>query len=190
MLLDPDTEEYWTSLYRCELEDGRVAHYERAAKEKYLGQDHWRLLDTLGIQKGAAITLIGAGFGWVGEDWLGAGYGPIVCADTSAWIRANLTGNAIVPILSENALSVKSRKNIRNAAGTAIIWAISEDALAVLEDSEAITLSVALHQLAPNVVHWVSENVHDPRLNPNSAAAWKVVLPDDIIVGRGSGEKL
>lgn len=194
-LIDSNLQATWDSLYRCEL-NGQTVHYARAAKERILGNDHWLLREALNIQPGQSIALIGSGFGWVGEDWAAAGYGPIANTDTSTWIQANLPGNAIVPVLAEGALSGASRNHIRTAAGLGpsakFHWVISEDVLPVLTDAECLNLGAAMRILGTNVAHWVTVAGPNTRasLNWKTKEAWKILMGADLIVQRGRGEAI
>ncbi|HEY6617421.1 MAG TPA: hypothetical protein VIZ32_22995 [Vicinamibacterales bacterium] len=182
---DPET---WASLYGG---DG----YVRANKDSILGHDHHRLHEVLGIEPGQSIILIGAGFGWVAEDWGAAGLGPIVAADSSTWIQTNKPLQATLPIYNENSSTGGSRSKILKALGQAkATWCISEDVMPALDDDEAVQLALRMRLMATNVTHWMSCGVRkhddpnawagDPRLNWKTLEDWKELLTPDIVVAR------
>lgn len=181
----------WDSLYRCEMENGRVVHYAREAKQQYIGNDHWALRDALGLRAGQRIALIGAGFGWIAEDWAAVGLGPIVAVDTSTWIQANKAQQATFTILNADTATNSGRNAVRSALGLSgnqrADWAITEDVLPVLTDAECVQVGTALRNLAANVAHWVSvaTGSGDARLNWKDLASWKALMTPDRVVKRG-----
>lgn len=201
-LVDVNQAATWAASYRVVMDDGSVVGYDRRAKDRILGQDHWALLKALGIVKGQRVVLLGSGFGWVGEDWTAAGYGPIVCCDTSTWIQANKAQHATVAILNEGASTTASRRNIKVALGgqnVVVDWAITEDILPWLTDAECTALAAAVRQLATNVAHWITPGygvggagspAQDTGLNWKSMASWKALVAPDKVVRRGGAEVL
>lgn len=199
-VVDPNLSATWASWYAVDGPNGGTRlGYSRAAKERLLGDNHWKLLASLAIQKGQRIVLMGAGFGFVGEDWAAAGYGPIVNCDTSSWIQSNKTANATVAILSEGATTTASRRNIRTALGGTNVnpdWIITEDVLPTLSNAEVTTLVNALRQFAATtkIAHWVTIPYLLPStfngLNWKTLADWKTLVTPDLVVNRGTGEML
>lgn len=187
-LVDSNLAQTWDELYGCELSDGTLAHFERAAKERILGEDHWRLRNALGLLPGTSICIVGAGYGWIAEDWEEAGLGPIVCTDTSTYIHQGVALHAVKTILDEDALTAESRSRILAAAGLAHFdLVITEDVLPILSDEECLVLCSALRELGLSVAHWISVGGGDPRLNWKTPEAWRA-LTGDLIVPRGSGQ--
>lgn len=207
-LVDSNDVAVWNSLYSCVL-DGRTAHFERAARQQYMGRDGETLIAALvgvGLQKGQRIALIGAGFGWLAEEFVAAGYGPIadgtangkVCAvDTSTWIQANKAGNATVAIVNADVNGSTGRRTVKQQFGSnnaVIDWAISEDVLPILSDAECGVFASALRQVATNVAHWVSLGIRrfdnsnvwagDARLNWKTLEAWKALVTLDRVIAR------
>jgi hypothetical protein len=172
--------------------DGRNVGFERIAKQQIFGDDHIVLAKALDIQPGERIALIGAGFGWVAEDWINMGLGPIVNTDISRWIQQNLNENAVLPILNEDSLTEQSRANVLNAIGGHIDWVITEDCLPILSDEECIALVNALHLYGGKVAHWVSCSTPSSfgGLNWKTDAEWKQMVGPDLVIRRGSGEVL
>jgi hypothetical protein len=197
-LVDFDDPAVWDSLYRCWSPDGTtLLHFERGAKERILGNDHWLLRDALNLQPGQSIGLIGAGYGWVAEDWAADGLGPIVAVDTSTYIQSNKTLHATVTILDEDGTSNPSRGRIRQALGLSgnrkADWGITEDILPGMTDAECLTLAGHMRNLATTVVHWVSAlkaRNQDPRLNWKTLEDWKALMTPDLVVQRGTNRVL
>jgi hypothetical protein len=69
-------------------------------------------------------------------------------------------------------------------------WVITEDVLPILDDAECVILSNALRNFATNLAHWVSVmpsvGQGDPRLNWKTLQDWKLLLPLDKVVQRGT----
>lgn len=202
-LVDSNQAALWdggaTSLYRQYRADGSGPFgYERSCKDRILGNDHWLLKQALDLQPGQSIGLIGAGFGWVAEDWFASGLSPIVAVDTSAWIQANKTQHATVTILNEDGGSNPSRGRIRQALGLTgnnrATWCISEDVLPILSDAEAAQLASNMRLVGANVAHWVSVLApggdQDARLNWKTLEQWKALVTPDLVVQRGTARVL
>lgn len=189
--VDHDDQAVWESLYSCYGENmSGPHHFVREYRSQYLGKDHIRLKDALDIKAGEGIVLIGGAFGWVGEDWLALGLGPIAVCDTSKWIHANKKDHAQIPILNEHALDAPSHGRIKAALGIEPTWAISEDVLPALDDAECLALSASMRKLAPKVVHWLTpaemELGQDPRLNWKTLEDWKALVAPDAVASRDS----
>lgn len=184
-LVDFNNPSVWDELYAAS-EGGMVLHFERRAKSLILGEDHQTLRTALGLRGGEAVALIGAGFGWVAEDWKAAGLGPVLAVDTSKYLHSNLPGNAIVPILDADVSTPIGRQDIRYALGGVVDWVISEDVMPCFTDEEAVALAEGMRKLAPNVVHWVSiKGGSRSALNWKTAIEWKQLLTPDKVVARG-----
>lgn len=165
--------------------------FERKAKARLLGEDHWMLRDALGLTIGQKIALIGAAYGFIAEDWIASGLS-VVAVDTSTYIQSTKGTNATLTILNESGLTTASRNNILSAAGLAnsakFDWVITEDVLGVLSDNECTTLAVALRKFAVKVAHWVSVtqgSVSNANLNWKTLAQWKALMTPDMIIQRG-----
>lgn len=190
-LVDFSLQETWDSLYSAYLDDGTLVHFDRRVKDKILGNDHHALRSALNLLPGQAIVIIG-GFGWIAEDWLSRGLGPIICIDNSPWIQANKAVHAALPILNEDALSTQSQANILTSLGTTPTWVITEDVLPCYADSEILSALPAFRAMGGTVVHWVSCAVSncDVRLNWKTQEQWKALVGPDLVVRRGGAEVL
>lgn len=170
-------------------------------------------LESVGLVKGQRIALVGSGFGWVAEEFIAQGYGPLadgtangkVCSvDTSTWIQANTNGNATVPIINADVNGSTGRRTIKQQFGsnTAVIdWAISEDVLPILTgtgpapggNNEIVPFAQALRALSTNVAHWIScpaTTNRDARLNWKTLAEWKAWVTPDFVIQRGTATVL
>jgi len=217
-LVDSNSASLWdgssTSLYRYQ-QGELVFGYTRPAMSQYIGNDAKTLiaaLESVGLQKGQRIVLVGAGFGWVAEEFIAQGYGPAadgttngkVCAvDTSTWIQNNRGANAQVSILNADVNASTGKRTIRQQFGsnTALLdWVISEDVLPILtgidpgSNNEIIPFCQNLRTLAPNVAHWVSVLIpgsdQDQRLNWKTLADWKSWVTPDFVIQRGTSAVL
>lgn len=95
------------------------------------------------------------------------------------------------PIRNDNVQTGGGRASIRSAIGGAPFnfEVMTEDVLSSLTDAEAQALSSALHTLTNGrVSHLVGE--YPLPFSPNTAAQWKVLLPNDAIVKIGTYEVL
>ena len=85
-LIDANDPRIWDggsiSVYRNRV-NGRFVGYTREVRRNYMGNDHWVLRQKLGLKPGQSILIVGAGYGWVAEDWQTIGLGPIICVDNS-----------------------------------------------------------------------------------------------------------
>lgn len=218
-LVDSNQSSLWdggaTSLYRAW--DGRNGHlgYQRSEAWRYIGNDAKSLiaaLESVGMTTGQRIALVGAGFGWVAEEFIAQGYGPMadgtangkVCAiDTSTWIQSNKNGNATVNIVNADVNASTGRRAIRQQFGSnnaVIDWAISEDVLPILSGTgptpggtnEIVPFAQTLRSLATNVAHWVSVGSAsgDTRLNWKTLEEWKAWVTPDFVIQRGTSNVL
>lgn len=186
-LLDFNDKAVWDSLYRCQPE-GQVLHFERAAKSALLGNDHWELLKALDLKAGQSIVIVGGAFGWVAEDWIEAGYGPITVVDNSTYIHVRKAAHARVPIATELPTGPKAD------------WLITEDVLPGLADNEIGQFLAPLRSRAKTVAHWVTVGLRrydnpnvwagDARLNWKTLADWKTLVAPDYVVQRGTATVL
>ena len=166
-------------------------------------QELIKALTSVGLVKGQRIVIVHAMFGWVAEEFIAQGYGPIangttagriVNVDMSTWIHANKAAHATLPILSEDVTTTPGRRNIKSALGSptqTIDWGIAYEILPDLTDTECATFRTAMRALATKVVHWVTPLAggppgQDARLNLKSISAWKTLMTPDYIIGRGS----
>jgi hypothetical protein len=214
-LVDSNLQETWDSLYSCQPE-GVVRHFERDVSWCYLGNDVELLISALeskGLTKGQRIVLIGAGFGWVAEKFIAAGYGPVAdgtangkvaCVDTSTWIQSNKgNGNATLTIINADVNASTGRRTVRQQFGSnnaVIDWAISEDVLPILTgvgptpagNNEVVPFCQSIRALSNNVAHWVSTITasSDPRLNWKTLSEWKAWCDPDIVIQRQGGAVL
>jgi hypothetical protein len=192
-----------TSLYRARV-NGQSVGYTRAAMQMYLGNDGYRLREVLNIQPGQSIILVGAGFGWVAEQWMADGYGPLVAIDTSPWIEANKAQNSTITIYAEDMETNQSRGRVRQALGLSgnqrATWCISEDVVGLLADAEAAQMAERMRIVGTNVAHWISCGVRrfdnpnvwagDSRLNWKTLEDWKTLLAPDLVVARNENGRV
>lgn len=215
-IADADLESTWTSLYRCPMDDGTVAHYERRARDRILGRDADWLIDVLeahGLVPGQRISLVGAGFGWVAEAFLARGYGPaadgtsagrVASIDTSAWIQANKGANAApgITILNADVNGSTGRRTIKQHFGSRnviIDWCVTEDVLPCLVgdgpvpagSNEIQPFCDSCRLLANNVAHWLTTGpgTH-PMVNWKTLDEWKAWVTPDLVIERGAGGRV
>jgi len=191
-----------TSLYVPAL--ARTRYFEGF---KYDTNELIKAMVTVGLAKGQRIAICHAMFGWVAEEFIAQGYGPIgngttagrvVNVDMSTWIHANKAANATLPILNEDVTTNAGRRNIKTQLGSAtqtIDWAVAYEIVADLTDTECATFRTAARALATKVVHWVTPYISGPpaqdsRLNLKTMQAWKTMMTPDYIVERGTANIL
>lgn len=185
-LIDTNDPEVWASLYTVYV-DGEVCHFERRAKDRIIGPDADNLeaaLSSIGLKKEDRIAFIGCGYGWMGERFVELGYKNVVNVDTSSLIHANKDKNAVLPILDIEILTPEGRAELGPCD-----WVISEDVLPCLSDAECGVFIIAMRQVAPNRVHWVSPKIEGAEqfsaMNWKTAGAWKEFVAPDHLVQRG-----
>jgi hypothetical protein len=217
-LVDSNDPALWdggaNSLYRS-FPLGQQLGYTRDAAFCYLGNDVELLiaaLESRGLTRGQRIALVGAGFGWVAEKFIAAGYGPaadgtangkVAAIDTSTWIQSNKGNNATLTIVNADINGATGRRTVRQQFGSnnaVIDWAISEDVLPLLIGSgptpagnnEIQPFCSAMRQSANNVAHWVSTVTAsgDTRLNWKTLSEWKAWCDPDIVIQRQGGAVL
>lgn len=149
------------------------------------GHDHYFARDAFGIKPGESILLVGAGFGWVAQDWLREGLGPICAVDTSRWIQSMKFIEATVPIHPYNVNDASDRKLIMQTIGCDIDWCITEDMMSCLSDEECVILCKNLRQLGRRVAHIISPTTSRlPNHNYKTGTQWKKFLEPDLIFAR------
>lgn len=201
-LMDSNLQSTWEELYHCPMDDGTIAYFERRARYRILGNDHWALKNALNLQPGQTIVLVGGAFGWVAEEWISAGLGPIAVIDTSTWIQSNKAMHATVEIMNEDGATSASRGRIRQALGLTgaqqADWAISEDVIPLLSDAEVPDFIMRLRVIGTTVAHWVSVGqpadgggwAGNPKLNWKTLEDWKALVTPDLVVQRGTDRVL
>ena len=188
----------------------------RANMQRIIGNDVDGLIAALvskGLQQGQRIALIGAGFGWVAEKFIAAGYGPAadgtangkVCAvDTSTWIQSNKAANAQLSIINADVNASTGRRTIRQQFGSntaTVDWIVSEDVLPILTgagptpggNNEIVPFCQSLRSLAAvGVAHWTSVGTasSDPRMNNKTLEEWKDWVTPDFVIQRGTATVL
>lgn len=179
----------WAELYRIPL-GNTILGYERAAKEFIIGESQQYLREALHLTPGQNILLVGGGYGFIQEYWEEAGLGPIVTTDISDYIHQTKAENAIVPIYNESALTAESRGNIQSLFNSPIDVIITEDVMPCLTDQQCIELSTALGMMCDNVVHWVTPLMSNcsAMMNWKTLQDWKILLPNDSFIQRGTAE--
>ena len=161
--------------------------YSRLQRTAMIRNTPIKLKELFNIQPNESILIIGAGFGWIPEEWLSMGLGPVYALDTSEYIQNNLVGNANIPIYNidiiQNTSDVLALNN-----NQPFRWAFTDNMITVLTDTEVLTLASNLRSVAQTVVHYtqdiiVNHELTDP-LNHNwkTLASWKSILYPDIIV--------
>jgi len=166
-----------------------------------------KAMQSIGLVKGQRIAILHAIFGWVGEEFIAQGYGPVangttagrvVCVDTSSWVHANKAANATLNIVNEDVTTNAGRRAIKSQLGSntqTIDWAICYEVVADLTDTEVATYRTATRALATKVVHWVTPLLQGPphqdaRLNLKTLSAWKTMMTPDYVVERGTATVL
>jgi hypothetical protein len=204
------------SLYRAWVNNLPVG-YQRMAdgSSPFIGNDAKALiaaLESRGLLKTHRLVLIGAGFGFVHDEFLAAGYGPtadgtangkLLSVDTSTYIQANLNGNARVPILNADVNAATGRRTVRQQFGSnnaAVDWIVTEDVLGTLigagptpgGNNEIVPLCQNLRTFTANVAHWISPLTasSDPRLNWKAMSEWKAWVAPDLVIQRGTSAVL
>lgn len=202
-----------TSLYTSYV-TGTLEGLTRAAFLQGYYSDADRLieaLDSVGMVSGQRIALVGAQFGWVGERLIQRGYGPIAdgtangrvaCIDTSAWIQANLSGNATVTIQNNDINNNTGRRAVKQSFGSAnvtIDWCITHMLTYLVGvgpapggNNEIQPFCDSCRQLATRVAHWVTPLMSGPpqqdeRLNWKTLEQWKSWVTPDYVVREGGG---
>lgn len=181
----------WNALYSgCSNEEEQ---FVRDSKDIIMCNAHWRLKDALDIKPSESIVLIGAAYGWIAEDWIQFGLGPVVAVDISTYIQTRKHMHAVVPIINENILTESGLEAIRSVLGGNGImadWVISEDLLPMLTDQECLDMGREMRKLGKNVAHWVTTkspgNVEWPPMNWKTLEEYKNLMSPDAIVKRGS----
>lgn len=194
-LFDFSTSDYYDKSYQ------HSNGYYRVSKDYiWYKEDPEVLNNSLNIQPNDSILLIGAGFGWLAEEWTNMGLGPICCTDTSPWIQAN-TQTETAPNITIHNLDINvaadrdAIKAILNLGpNDKLKWAITENMITCLTDQECVEISNNMRLIAETVVHitnippkiddpdWVSSTPPEFRHNVKSGSAWKLLLPNDVIV--------
>ena len=156
--------------------------------------EHWRLRTTLNPQPGDSTLLLGAGFGWIAEEWIAQGLGPICAVDTSEWIQSEKANNAVVEIHSyditnlEHQLAIKSLLDLQ--PNEKIKWCITEDFFTGCSDSECLNIAETLRNIGENVVHYISPPPRSPDILPDrnwkTGEQWKSLLSPDKVLIRGT----
>lgn len=171
-LVDFDTADIYEELYG--------GPYTRERKSVILGNDHWRLLEVLGISQSHKIALIGCGFGWMAEDWMERGFNDIICVDNGKWIQQYKNKEAILPIEKE------LPENLYD-------WIITEDMIGTLSNQECLTIAEKLRRYGP-VYHWTACRVEigagDLRLNWKSLEGWYSLLQPDKVIARNEDGRM
>jgi hypothetical protein len=188
-LVRADDPAVWAWWYQVHMPDGTIAGYERRAKGRILGEDHLRLRDSLNVTFEQRVVFVGAGFGWVAEDWAALGHIHLLCLDTSPYIHARKAEHADVPIHDIDILTVAGRDAVTTFLGGPAHFVISEDVLPSLGDEECVALDRAMHEIGLNVVHWITCMTPSP-MNCKTAQEWKHLLPDSAVVPRGTATVL
>lgn len=186
------TQNEWDEAYSVFV-DGEILHYERRAMQYIMGDGPSLLassLEGVGLQKSDIIIFIGSGFGWCAEKFIELGYSNCLNVDTSDWIQQNKLQHSVLPILNFDVLTSSGQNQIIAAAGRVADWAISEDVLPCLYDSECSLLSSSMHSIATNVVHLTSIAgvgiEQSSSMNWKTLEEWKSILPGDLFVQRGT----
>lgn len=190
-LYDFSTIDYYNNAYR-----GTNGYRRDVKNHIWYPEDALLLKDALNIKTNETILLVGAGFGWIAEEWTNMGLGPICATDTSAWIQAN-TYTETAPNVTIHNLNVNintDRDMIKSTVNLGpndkFKWGITEDLLSCLTDQECIEISNNMKLIVDTVVHLVAipRRLNDPEWIPKfphnwkSKEDWKSLLPNDTMV--------
>jgi hypothetical protein len=186
--------------FNCPQNYGSVGGYNRNNKNYILEifQD-FKLLETVAPKSNETVLFVGCGFGWIAEDWLSRGLGPICAVDTSTWIHNQKHIHAAIPIYNYDVTNPEHRVEIKNLLGLTseqkIDICITEDCFSGLYDAECVTIAESLRLISNRVIHYITPPAKDPNYdsvifpgNKKTAEAWKTLLPQDSILMRYSGE--
>lgn len=156
--------------------------YTRANKFLIWDHDHYFARDAFGIKPREGILLVGAGFGWVAEDWIREGLGPICAVDTSQWIQSRKIIESQIPIYPYDVNDVSDQILIKQTIGCDIEWCITEDMISCLSDEECVILCKNLRQLGRRVAHIISPTTDRlPQHNYKTKEEWKTFLYPDAV---------
>jgi SAM-dependent methyltransferase len=192
-LMDFDKQETWEAMYRVHVDDGKWMHFHRDVRAQLLGHSPLQLRDNLKIELDKRILLVGAGFGFVAEDFVENGYKNVVACDSSKWIHAHKDRYAVLDIVDAD----PTRPHDRAALGS-FDWCVTEDVVTCLTDDEAVALAQACRSLAPKVAHWTTACPHrhdldefksrtaHPHFNWKKMVDWRALLAPDLVVPRSS----
>lgn len=195
--IDCTVEDYYHTSYRY------YGGYYRSNRDAIIDYNHIYLKEALNIQPNESILIIGAGFGWIAEEWTKMGLGPICCTDTSPWIQAN-TQTETAPNITIHNLDINvaadrdAIKAILNLGpNDKFKWGITEDVLPCLTDQQALEMSNNLQLISETVVHYVTINsllgtaewvpTQLPH-NWKTAQHWKSILGSVLIARAGTHE--
>ena len=191
MLVDINDPKCWNggpeSHYRAWI-DGEYVGYCRKAKQAFYGMDVQSLISALPFKRRDKILFVGAGFGWMQEDFAEAGFKHrnMLSLDTSRWIHANLADNAVVTVEFLDVMKSGDRKIIMTKLKPD--WIISEDCLPLFSNDEVLEFCKCLRIMAPKIARWVTPLVgssQHPQMNWKTLEDWKKLVAPDLVVKRG-----
>ena len=174
---------------------GSCGGYYRKNKDYIMGASkHYKLKQIINPKPGDTILLVGAGFGWIAEDWLLSGLGPICAVDTSDWIQNNKNQHAVIEIHNYDVTNKTDQLNIKNylriSSDKKIKWCITEDVFSDCIDSECLLISQHLRNIGENIVHYISPPPRSSEIlcdrNWKTGTQWKMLLSPDLIFMKGT----
>jgi len=176
-------EQYYSKTYKI------FGSYTRENRFTIFNQtEHILFKNVLQPQPGDTILIIGAGFGWLAEEWTNMGLGPICAVDTSPWIQANKITQSAIPIYDLDITTSQGKDQAKSILGVGtndkIKWAITEDVTPCLADSECLELATHLRTIAETVVHYITIPGNYEKFAPHNgktAQEWKNLLTPDLI---------
>lgn len=175
---------------------GAIGGYNSANKGfLWLAMRHAEFLPKLDIKPGDTILMIGVGFGWIAENWIEQGLGPICAIDTSRWIQSAKSQHATIEIHDFDVTDYSTHEQIKQILGLQpqdkIDWCITEDFFTEITDQECIDISLALRTIGNNVIHYITPKLSEDLLqipeigirNYKTESEWNTLLsPDKIVI--------
>jgi hypothetical protein len=185
--------------YNCPENYGNFGGYNRNNKEYLfdLCRD-FKLLEKVAPQPNQTILFVGSGFGWIAENWISHGLGPICAVDTSNWIHSEKHIHAAIPIYNYDVTNAQHQGEIKQLLGLQldqkIDICITEDCFPGMYDSECLAMAESLRSIGNRVIHYITPPAKDPNYdltifpgNKKTAEGWKALMPTDSILMRFSG---
>jgi len=176
---------------------GAIGGYNSTNKEflwKVLRHDEF--LPRLDIKPNDTILMVGVGFGWIAENWIAQGLGPICAIDTSHWIHSAKSQHANIDIYNFDITDYSTHDQIKQILGLQssdkIDWCITEDFFTEITNQECIDISLALRSIGNNVIHYITPKLSEELLsipqigvrNYKTEEEWNTLLSPDRIVIR------
>lgn len=179
---------------------GGIGGYNRNNKEGLsIICNHRFLREAFPFQPGESILLVGAGFGWIAEDFISNGLGPVCAIDTSTWIQSNKNDNSFIEVYNYDVTNDQHKNSIKQILNLSveekIDWCITEDFFTGLSDVECLNIANHLRILGNNVIHYITsppKKTTETLMTRNwkTQEEWKELLSPDYILMVNSNKVL